>query len=187
MKNSLLVVAFLLVTMFLSSYDKDRGIRHDERSILTWKDFKGKVNKRSSYYASTSSGYQYNAAFVGDSLRIVLPCMFYPEKSWVKKGKETEALLKHEQGHFDLTEIYTRKMRREISSKKYAVKKVNKGIVKIIKKYSQQLNTAQKKYDSQTNHSVIEAEQQKWNKKIEGDLQSSELYSKPIFMVKVKM
>ncbi len=187
MKNILFLIPIVLVTMFLSSYDKDRGVRHDEKSILTWKDFKGKVNKRSSYFASTSSGYKYNAAFVGDSLRIVLPCMFYPGKSWVKKGKETPSLLKHEQGHFDLTEIYTRKMRQEIASKKYHVKKVNIAITKVIKKYSKQLSLAQGKYDTQTNHSIIEKQQEKWNEKIRLDLKSTEMYANPIFMVMVKM
>jgi hypothetical protein len=38
---------------------------------------------------------------------------FYPNSSWVKPGRKSTELLKHEQGHFDLTELYARKAEKQ--------------------------------------------------------------------------
>ena len=168
------------------SFVKQKQIRHDQHSALNWKNFKGRADRKSKYYANTSSGYQYSASLVGDSLKVEVPCYFFPYQSWLKKGKGTPELLKHEQVHFDITEVYTRKIRSEIKRGKYTLKNANKSIVKIIKKYDKQLNAAQKKYDKETNHSINEEEQKKWNALVEKQLIHSAKDAEPTIMLKVK-
>jgi hypothetical protein len=185
--KSLVYSLLLVVVIGLSSLDNQKGIRHDVNSVLTWDDFKGRVDRSSKFAANTSSGFDYNASMVGDSMKIVLPTSFNPRESWVKKKQKSPYLLKHEQVHFDITELHVRKMRKEILAQKYTLKNFNKSVGKILKKYSKETNAFQDQYDNQTEHSINKEQQQVWNKKVADGLKELEDYSVPYLMVKVEM
>lgn len=189
MKSRYSILLLLIVALCSFSFlvDTGKGIRHDQHDALKWSDFQARASRASSFAAKTSSGYVYNASLVGDSMRIVIPCLFYPKKSWYKKDKASKELLKHEQGHFDITELHVRKMRREIAQGKFTIKNFNKKVTAIIKKYSRQSDKAQDDYDHQTDHSIIVDQQEKWNKKIETELMESQQWADPIVMVKIKL
>lgn len=182
--------AFLLVAVaivMLSSHDRQKGIRHDLNQAITWNDFKGRVDRSSKFAANTSSGFNYNASMVGDSMRIIIPTIFHPRESWVKKKQKSPYLLKHEQLHFDITELYVRKMRRDILSQKYTLKKFNKTVSKIIKKYSRESTSFQDSYDKETKHSLNKEQQKRWNAIVEDGLKELNDYKNPIIMVPIKM
>ncbi len=48
---------------------------------------------------------------------------FDRQRSWVKNEAKLDYVLRHEQGHFDIFEVYTRKIRKALSEKKL-IKKV---------------------------------------------------------------
>ncbi|MFT6715445.1 MAG: putative secreted Zn-dependent protease, partial [Saprospiraceae bacterium] len=171
----------------LSSHDRQKGIRHDLNKALTWDDFKGRVERGSKYAANTSSGFNYNASMVGDSMRIILPTIFHPRQSWVKKKQKSAYLLKHEQVHFDITELFVRKMRKEILYRAYNLKKFNKNVSKILKKYSRESSSFQNQYDKETKHSLNKEAQEKWNQIVAKSLSELEAYKNPILMVGVQI
>lgn len=177
----------MIALTVLSSHDRQKGIRHDLNKALTWDDFKGRVDRGSKFAANTTSGFNYNASMVGDSMRIILPAIFNPRESWVKKKQKSAYLLKHEQVHFDITELYVRKMRKEILSKNYTLKKFNKSVSKILKKYSRETNSFQNSYDKETKHSVNKDAQAKWNALIEKELMKLDEFKNPILMVPVEL
>ena len=89
-------------------------IQWENNQKLTWKDFKGKPNKRSPYKAMTFASVSSNLiSFSKNELKIEILCHFIKNKSL--KTIETDELLRHEQLHFDIAELAARKMRERVS------------------------------------------------------------------------
>ncbi|MES2427258.1 MAG: hypothetical protein V4560_09810 [Bacteroidota bacterium] len=92
---------------------KAQQIQWEADRPLTWKDFKGKPG-RASAATSSSIVYDYNAQTI-DSVTYFITfnfkCVFNAEWSYVKSREhQSPDLLAHEQTHFDITELYTRKL-----------------------------------------------------------------------------
>ena len=182
-----LCIAIFLWSGTSKSSKPSKNIIHHHNGIqLTWSDFKGRAVKNSPYAANTSSGFSFNTELDGDSLKIFMYCEFHKNESWVKKKSENESLLKHEQGHFDLTEIYCRKIRKEIKGGRFEISSVNKEIAKILKKENKALNVAQKKYDKETNHNLNAENQLKWDRFIDEELNSTMDYQNPIIKIAIQ-
>lgn len=141
---------------------------------LTWSDFKAKPNPNSHAVALTSSGITFGYSLKTSRGRIVsytvtVECLFYPNKSWYKKGKANAYILSHEQLHFDITELYVRIFRSEL-----AKLKVNQNIKAQLKSLHKSVNDAldktQKQYDAETNHSINSEAQKQWEAFIKKEL-----------------
>jgi hypothetical protein len=115
-----------------------------------------------------------------------------PAQSWVKPGKQSAALLAHEQGHFDITHVIAKKT--EFAVTLWAIKNVGvaekcgkiptlnaaikswnafgaqKAINKIAGKANDVLKHAQADYDNATGHGANAAAQQTWQGDINADL-----------------
>jgi predicted secreted Zn-dependent protease len=94
--------------------------------------------------------------------------------------------LNHEQGHYDITEIFARKMRQELSIKKYRRKNVQVKIEAIMNKYIEKKNECQDKYDIETNHSLNTDSQKKWTEYIRSQLIDLLKYSNPNVTIRLK-
>src|SRR5262249_44372894 len=81
---------------------------------LTGSDFQGRPDPASSMKAMTHSGIAYSWQCANGTLTYEVIARFDRSKSWMRPGAETKLLL-HEQKHFDITEIYARKMRKAFS------------------------------------------------------------------------
>jgi predicted secreted Zn-dependent protease len=78
---------------------------------------------------------------------------FYPGSSWVKPNRKLASLLKHEQGHFDITEIYARKMSKAIREAKIECAdeaKADAAGKKILSRLDKEWEKAEKAYDVET-------------------------------------
>jgi len=85
--------------------------------VITWADFKGTdthTELRNDEMACTTSGIAIDIrSSDGRNLYVTIYTLFYPGKSYTKTDSSTYLLL-HERGHFDLAELYARKMRKEM-------------------------------------------------------------------------
>lgn len=85
---------------------------------LTWNDFKGTPDTINfpNTLALTNSGFGYESGIsmlkTGD---IFNQSVFNTNESWVVTEGRNDYVLRHEQIHFDITEIYSRKLRKELS------------------------------------------------------------------------
>ncbi len=79
-------------------------------------------------------------------------------------------ILKHEQGHFDITEIFARKLHASIGNLKPSKKTIEKNVSQLAEKIIQQKNDFQKKYDAETNFGMNKEAQKIWEKIIEKEL-----------------
>jgi predicted secreted Zn-dependent protease len=108
--------------------------------------------------------------------------VFYPNDSWKRKKKK--GVLVHEQRHFDIVELFARKLRKQIQSGTY--KDYNDLVEKIERYYDQtdrELDAYQDKYDRMTNHSRNSRRQAKWNSKVEMELDGLSDYKTNTFDV----
>jgi len=89
-------------------------------------------------------------------------------------------ILKHEQVHFDIAELFARKMRKklkQLNKKPFDEKLYNSEIDAIYEGYS----NYQIKYDKETLHSLITEKQLEWENKIARELQALISFSSEIF------
>lgn len=123
---------------------------------FTWADFKGIIPVGSSAAATTASGisYDFSTFYEGDALKINFNVVayFYPSRSWYKPKVCTNVTLLHEQLHFDITELYARKLRFQLANTTFSGN-VKEEVRKLYKLTLRQLNDFQNKYDSETDYS----------------------------------
>ena len=86
-----------------------------EHSKLSWSDFKGRAPRTvGEPSAVTETGFRMQLVCRAGSLDIDVAAEFYPGSSWVKANRKSGELLRHEQGHFDITELYAKKMKKAV-------------------------------------------------------------------------
>jgi hypothetical protein len=96
----------------------------NSKKDLTWGDFKAQPNNKSSYAAMTFSGmsYTFSAEVINNEVEVKynIKCFFDQKSYWCKSIHLNDLyLLKHEHLHFDITELYTRKFRKELGGIKF--------------------------------------------------------------------
>ncbi len=136
---------------------------------LTWADFKGKIPPAADPAATTASGisYKYSANLIHHEVHLdfEVSAFFYPNESWYKPEVCDDLVLSHEQLHFDITELFARKMREKLARTSFS-DNVKAEIREIYKKTLEELKKYQELYDWETNFSRNREKQLEWNKKI---------------------
>jgi hypothetical protein len=114
----ILVIALLTATV-VCGQSTAYALKWTQHPALSWDDFKGRARRTAGEpSAVTDTGFRVQLECHEAALDIRVEVEFYPNSSWVKPGRKSLELLKHEQGHFDLTELYARKMRKAIRDAK---------------------------------------------------------------------
>lgn len=152
---------------------------------LTWDDFQGNVPAETDFDALTHSEIDFRFEGEGVILKFTINTLFDPTQSWKKDGV-TKEVLKHEQGHFDITEYHSRLLRKNLKTNRYkGFDTIEQEIRDMFNEASTAANEMQLLYDKQTNHSINQKKQNKWNKKIRKMLSSTSTYKNPRLNVKV--
>ena len=144
-------------------------------NILKWNDFQSPKNGS---YNTISAASSTGIAVIGkyNDLKLKYSCRVYAyfikKKSWVNLA--TSYLLQHEQLHFDLTELYARKLRKEYS--KMNQEDFIKNAAQKYNEISKKLYDYQDLYDLETNHSKNTLKQKEWEIKIKKELLEYEEY-----------
>lgn len=140
---------------------------------LQWEDFKGRPFKTAWAAAVTASGITYEFSSVETDgelkLDIEISTHFYPDESWYQPALVNGVILSHEQLHFDISELFARKMRKIVAETTFT-SNVKAEIKKIYRDILKELSAFQKKYDFETNFSRNIEKQLAWNKKISNAL-----------------
>jgi len=137
---------------------------------LKWSDFKGQHKEISSFNkftAETNSGFQYQTNYVNAFKRpkFFVTSFFNCNLSWVNPGfTKNKELLIHEQGHFDLSEIYARKLEKKLNNANLKMNNIVADSKHIYEEVYLEFSQEQIKYDNETTHGSILEKQEKWNK-----------------------
>jgi hypothetical protein len=142
------------VTLTVLLAQAGRGVSWEQHRMLSWEDFKGRpprfVREPS---AVTDTGFRTQLVCRDGMLDVDGGAEFYPGSSWVKPNLKLAGLLKHEQGHFDITEVHARKMRKAIREAKINCEdeaKAEAAGKRILLDLDQQWEKAEKGYDADT-------------------------------------
>jgi hypothetical protein len=143
---------------------------------LTWNDFKAAPDKKSTNAAMTSTNIKFDFSYNSDrGFEYHITCQFDPYRSWGRI--QTDYILSHEQGHFDIAEIYARKLYKALKGYNPDPKKGNKELNKIYQNLMKEMDVTQRSYDKETNFSINRTEQAQWLTKIKEELKNLEAYS----------
>lgn len=143
---------------------------------LTWADFKAKPNNIGDEAAMTASSIEFGYSATNNKYQFKISCKFYPYRSWSIKKKQNDYILQHEQLHFDITELYTRKLVKLLHENIKTKKDVAK-LNSIVQNNMKEWNQTQSKYDAETKHSIIEVKQIQWNEYVASELDAYNEYT----------
>ncbi|MGB6152535.1 MAG: DUF922 domain-containing protein [Pricia sp.] len=140
---------------------------------LQWSDFKGSYFKTEWAAATTATGisYAFTASKKGGQqvVEIEVQCVFLPQKSWYRPEVCDAVILSHEQLHFDIAELHTRKFRERLTSFKFT-DNVKQEVKSIYLEILKELRSFQNKYDRETDFSKNLQQQLLWNRDIAAKL-----------------
>lgn len=183
MRRSILSALFLLTTIAAFPQMNTTVIWHRELlpassdsihyipgAKLSWDDFRGRPDQRSSAAAITASGFGYTMDMksVGRRATLVITvyCYFQRNSSWVKRGLKSDYALLHEQHHFDITYLVTASFISKLKNTAFSMNNYESLLEKINNEHYAELERMQNAYDGETRNGLLKVEQAEWNVKI---------------------
>lgn len=165
------LMIFVLVLLSIAAMGQGRNeelIGWNAGQKLTWADYKGKPKENSDAAASTATylGFEFNVGKEGFDYKIT--CTFSKTKSWGLH--KTDYILTHEQGHFDIAEIYARKLNKLMREYRFDKNTFKEDLKTIYQSIALEKDAFQNQYDEETNHSIKREKQADWLKKISDQL-----------------
>ncbi len=134
---------------------------------LEWHHYAGQPDMTSKSSARTTYQFSYQEQCRGDAFTFTVLSRFQPAQSWVKPGVLSNfagrsRLLAHEQGHFDLSEVHARKLRRTLSQIRDACRLARDERMARVTQVTGEDGAAQNRYDWETGYGVNETPQGLW-------------------------
>ncbi|HEX8327012.1 MAG TPA: DUF922 domain-containing protein [Hymenobacter sp.] len=134
---------------------------------LTIADFQGRPGPSDRLAALTSAEIKAGAACRDFVFSGTVQATFDPKTSWFRNPTTASpALLKHEQMHFDITEVYARLLRQKlvVFQAKANCNKLQPAFDNLTKGVYTEWSREQNRYDAETNHGLNAAKQDYWEK-----------------------
>ena len=173
MRHFIFNLLFLLGTFATQAQQETIEWKHDRKLQIS--DFKAQPPADNPYAANINSGLSFSWGIThkptGKELTYSVTSEMYPEESWIKASKNTEYLLAHEQTHFNISELFARKLRKSLAEYQPNgnVETELKNMYRQIEKKRRQL---QNKFDEATDHSENMDEEHRWRSMIQKELDS---------------
>jgi hypothetical protein len=154
------------------TYEKE--IEWSDRRLI-WEDFKGKPraisNNRVGAQTYTQITYQSDYSTLITTPKIFTKAIFDCELSWVRNDQLSNSqLLQHEQGHFDICELYRRKLQKEFDTHKMTSTNLNILGNEIFRLVYKDYNDRQELYEEETQYGLNAQKQQEWQNNIAKEL-----------------
>lgn len=155
-------------------------------SLLEYSDYNGTPSFDSNYAALSCVGIRTEKFMrVGSKMSGKIVAFFDKDSSWIKSSNDS-LLLAHENGHFDIVEIYAREIRKKLTRSKIREKGLSNYVDDVFNDYVSRKNKIQALYDFETQHHLNNTEQIKWNNWIKKQLDELASYSDPLIEIKLK-
>lgn len=150
----------------------------DENRKLEWKDFQSEDFAGMGVAATSSVKLRLDYQVLTSVLWYSVQCLFFKKESSVGLGK-SDYILNHEQGHFDIGEIYARELRKEIQKIRNKINKKNSQKVdSVYDVVNEMFVNEQSLYDKETKQSTDTLQQKIWHLKIKKRLDSLQEFKK---------
>lgn len=167
--------------------EKNDTIHWSSTRKLTWDDFKGEIDIKSNYKALTYTTIVVKPLLLKEQIvEYKITCVFETELSW-SKSKNSNNLLKHEQLHFDIAELTTRKLRENCHNIDFLnLEDVKQSVREFFYESKNDRTLINSMYDEETEHGTIADKQKEWEIKIAKELKVLEEYSSPRVVIRRK-
>lgn len=146
---------------------EESAIRWEPGVSLAWSDFRGRPPASKRIAATTASGLSYSYTARGGpngyELDFAVDTFFYPDQSWYHPELCDSLVLSHEQLHFDISELFARRLRARLRQTRFSGK-VKAEVRKIFAEVNQELSDFQDRYDRETDFSRNAEAQLAWNR-----------------------
>ncbi len=150
--------------------DTDSTIVWKANQRLTWDDFRARPAETDPLHALTSSDLDVQISCTNDQFRIAVQAVFRPLESW-SKNRESERLLRHEQTHFDLTEVHARLLRQVLLRANLTCEMARTALKPIVDAAFKRWQDEQDRYDQEANHGLDHPAQARWEADVAERLQ----------------
>ena len=175
----LLITSFGIAILSHTNYlNYEKPITYNKFDEITFENFRGLEFFKKSLYGNQRFAYVVTTIEhdINDE-SVAVYSLFHPSRSFVyKKNTNSKELLTHEKYHIKITELFVRKIKKELLSKPVTNKEIISGV---IESYKQEERKYQKKYDFDTFHSYVLAEQKKYEKEVDSLLDLLSEFSNP--------
>ncbi len=159
--------------------DYEKEITWSSNRKLTWDDFKGRPDTLQfpNALAVTHSGFGYESSSISvfKNSKLFVQTVFNTDKSWVLPEGRNDYVLKHEQIHFDITEIYSRILRKALSDSNITSTASGKASA-IFSTVFFDYKKRQQAYDEETKHGLKQETQEKWEAIVAIELAKYDFY-----------
>lgn len=147
---------------------------HNDKRLI-WDDFLCEPKTGTDAVASTSTSLGIAYQLSNGELKYHITCYFNKEKSWALM--KTDYILAHEQGHFDITEIFARRLNQALQNYQFNKRTFKRDISQIYQSIVDEKEEYQKTYDAETDHSRNRKIQYDWLEKIDSLLTETAPYA----------
>lgn len=170
-KKLFLLAAAAAGTVFFSAAQADRPAGETEELIdwsparkLTWDDYKAAPDPGSDAAASTTTYLTISYNITSREFSYAIESKFSKTRSWGLY--KTPYILSHEQGHFDIAEVFARQLNKKMREYRFDKRSYERDLKKIYDEVLAGKKKMQDDYDRETNHSINREMQSEWLKKI---------------------
>lgn len=143
---------------------------------IQWEDFRGLPDKNSIGDAGTAVQIKAKPFIVDKEIHYDVAAIFNRTKSWSRD--QSASLLAHERLHFDIAEVYARKIRKKIKELRASgvnnIRTYNSAIHELLL----ESNDADQQYDMETLHGALSKKQRAWAERIKEELADLSRYKK---------
>ncbi len=142
---------------------------------LTWDDYLASPDPNSDAAASTTTYLTISYNISNRDFGYGIESKFSRSRSWGLY--KTPYILSHEQGHFDIAEIFARQLNKKMKDYRFDKRTYDKELKRIYDETLADKKKMQDDYDRETNHSINREKQAEWLKKIEKLLEEYKAYA----------
>jgi predicted secreted Zn-dependent protease len=125
----------------------------------------------------SDTGFKYQLVCRNGLSDIDVAAFFSPSGSWVKLDAKSPELLRHEQGHFDMAELYALKLRKAIlDAKTNCGDAASANGEKMVSEFQKQWQDAEREYEQDTRFGTDLGKQDAASERITADLEAMSAY-----------
>ncbi|HET9502917.1 MAG TPA: DUF922 domain-containing protein [Hymenobacter sp.] len=170
--GALLALAGLFTTAAHAQANTAGGTLHWSASRpLVLADFQGRPRIGETHAALTSATIVAEVACKGGQFTGHVQAAFDPAVSWWREpATATPRLLRHEQLHFDITEVYARRLRQKLAAVRVPCAQLGSAFERLAQGVYADWEKAEAQYDRDTNHGLLPAPQAQWEAQVQQQL-----------------
>ena len=180
----MLKVILIAGTLFYIAQSRAQSADEGDRSLISWNpfyklawyDFQGTPPAESGSDAGASVQIKATPFMIKNRIHYDVAAIFNRKKSWARD--RSPSLLAHEQLHFDIAEVYARKIRKSIADLSDDGVNDLKIYNAAIRELLEESDRADQQYDIETLHGALSRQQEHWSEKVTAQLEQLGAYKK---------